>query len=253
MNSKQCDKAYGGSHLKQSVSCLYAQTLYLSLSLTHTHMHKRAHALSLSLSLTHTHTHTHTLFRRYLCLSLTVCLLNTHASDILLSCASEDIESALSRLGVVSRSKLIQEKPRNRDVELPFLYYIDFMDVTAINTGWRLFHLLIYYYYYFYFLFLFFSKGDGHWEMGIECIKKKKNGGGDARKQISVKEKTGGKKKDSKINIFENGLNCVVTHVCPFLFSFLVCRLLSLHLPSSVCLPVIFRLFICRLLFVHLP
>ena len=91
--------------------------------------------------------------------------------------------------------------------------------------------------------------------MGIECIKKMAGGGGvDARKQISVKEKIGGKKKkDSKINIFENGLNCVVTHVCPFVFSFLIYRLLPLHLPSSVCSPVIFRLFICRLLFVHLP
>ena len=39
-------------------------------------------------------------------------------SDIPLSCANEDIESALSRLGVVLRSKLIQEKNRNRDGKL---------------------------------------------------------------------------------------------------------------------------------------
>ena len=72
-------------------------------------------------------------------------------------------------------------------------------------------------------------------------------------KYQSKKRPGGGKKKESKINIFQNGLNCVVTHICPFVFSFLVCRLLPLHLPSSVCSPVIFRLFICRLLFVHLP
>ena len=103
-------------------------------------------------------------------------------------------------------------------VELPFLYYTDFSDVTPINTGWRLFHLLI--------LFFIFSRGEGPWGMGIQCIKLTE---------------------ERKINIFENGLNCVVTRVCPFVFSFLVCRLLSLHLPSSVCSPVIFRLFICRL------
>ena len=38
-----------------------------------------------------------------------------------ISCANEDIESALSRLGVVLRSKLIQETPRNRDGKLTHL------------------------------------------------------------------------------------------------------------------------------------
>ena len=39
-------------------------------------------------------------------------------SDIPLLCANEDIESALSRLGIVLRSKLIQEKTRNGDGKL---------------------------------------------------------------------------------------------------------------------------------------
>ena len=39
-------------------------------------------------------------------------------SDIPLLCANEDIESALSRLGIVLRSKLIQEKNRNGDGKL---------------------------------------------------------------------------------------------------------------------------------------
>ena len=39
-------------------------------------------------------------------------------SDIPLSCANVDTESALSRLGVALRSKLIQENPRNRDGKL---------------------------------------------------------------------------------------------------------------------------------------